>query len=243
VRLILLALTLRLAAPAPAEGPSGYLYKASLVEAAPGRLLELIELYKSLRAGQGEGPDEPPLWMRHSQGDRWDLLLISPIGSYANYYASERVARREKALRSVETVLSKIRDSIAWQEDVFVLGPPLAELTSRAAGAAVFHVEMFQALAGKRADLAREREMENVYLKALGRPQNLVFVRDQGAAWDLFTIGFYRDLKHYAESADISEAAQDAAARAAGFESASRIGPFLRTFISSHHDTLAVAIK
>lgn len=243
MRLILLALTLGVAAPAPAAGPSGFLYKASLVQAAPGRLLELVELYKSLRAGLGESPDEPPLWMRHSQGDRWDLLLIFPIGRYADYYASERVARREKALRSVETVLSKIRDSIAWQEDVFVVGPPLAELKSRAAGAAFFHVEMFQALAGKRAELAREREMENTYLKALGRPQNLVFVRDQGAAWDIFTIGFYRDLKHYAESADISEAAQDAAARAAGFESASRIGPFLRTLISSHHDTLAVAIK
>jgi hypothetical protein len=181
--------------------------------------------------------------MRHSQGDRWDLLLIFPIGSYADYYSSERIARREKALLSVETVLSKIRDAIAWQEDVFVLGPPLAELKSRAAGAAFFHVEMFQALAGKRSELAREREMENIYLKALGRPQNLVFLRDQGGAWDLFTIGFYRDLKHYAESADISEAAQDAAARAAGFESASRIGPFLRTLISSHHDTLAVAIR
>jgi hypothetical protein len=32
-------------------------------------------------------------------------------------------------------------------------------------------------------------------------------------------------------------------ARAAGFESASRIGPFLRTLIGGHHDTLAVAIK
>jgi hypothetical protein len=85
--------------------------------------------------------------------------------------------------------------------------------------------------------------MENAYLKTLGRPQNLIFIRDQGAAWDLFTIGFYRDLKHYAESADISEAAQEAAARAAGFEGATRIGPYLRTLISSHHDTLAVAIK
>jgi hypothetical protein len=102
---------------------------------------------------------------------------------------------------------------------------------------------MFQALPGRRADLFREREMENAYLKAVVRPQNLIFVRDQGAAWDLFTIGFYRDLKHYAESADIPEAAQEAAARSAGFESASRIGPYLRTLISSHHDTLAVAIK
>jgi hypothetical protein len=243
MRWILLALTLGVAAPAPAAGPPGSLYKVSLVQAAPGRLLELIEFYKSLRSGLGETPDEPPLWMRHSQGDRWDLFLIFPIGSYADYYSSERIARREKALRSAEAVLLKIRDSIAWQEDVFAFGPPLGELKNRAAGAAFFHVEMFQALAGRRAELAREREMENIYLKALGRPQNLVFVRDQGAAWDVFTIGFYRDLKHYAESADIPEAAQDAAARAAGFESASRIGPFLRTLISSHHDTLAVAIK
>jgi hypothetical protein len=240
-----LALTLGLAAPPPApvaSGP-GFLYKASLLQAAPGKFLEVIELYKSLRAGPPESPDEPPLWMRHSQGDRWDFLFLFPIGSYSDYYTRERDAKREKALRSVEPVLAKIRDSIAWQEDVFVFGPPLAELRGRAAGAAFFHVEMFQALPGRRADLFREREMENVYLKTLGRPQNLIFVRDQGAAWDLFTIGFFRDLKHYAESADIPEAAQEAAARAAGFESASRIGPYLRTLISSHHDTLAVAVK
>jgi len=241
--LMCLALTLGPAGPAPVPSASGFLYKASLVQAAPGKLLEVVELYKSLRAGPGESPDEPPLWMRHSQGDRWDLLLLFPIGSYADYYAQDRVAKREKALRPVEAVLAKLRDSIAWQEDVFVLGPPLAELRGRVAGSAFFHVEMFQALPGRRADLFREREMENAYLKALGRPQNLIFVRDQGASWDLFTIGFYRDLKHYAESADIPEAAQEAAARAAGFESASRIGPTLRTLISSHHDTLAVAIK
>jgi len=230
-------------APAPISSAPGFLYKASLVQAAPGKLLEVVELYKSLRAGAAESADEPPLWMRHSQGDRWDLLLLYPIGSYADYYASDRVAKREKALRAVEAVAAKLRDSIAWQEDVFVFGPPLAELRARSAGSTFFHVEMFQALAGRRADLFREREMENAYLKALGRPQNLIFVRDQGAGWDLFTIGFYRDLKHYAESADIAEAAQEAAARSAGFEGASRIGPYLRTLISSHHDTLAVAIK
>ena len=228
---------------ASAPAPAGYLYKASLVQAAPGRLLELIELHKSLRAAIVEEGDEAPFWMRHSQGDRWDLLLLFPIGSYSDYYSSQRVARREKAASSSRSILEKIRDSTAWQEDVFVTGPPLAEVRSRFAGAGFFHVEMFHALPGKRSDLSREREMENAYLKALGRPQNLVFVRDQGAAWDLFTIGFYRDLKQYAESADIPEASQEAAARAAGFESARHIGPYLRALISSHHDTLAVAVK
>jgi hypothetical protein len=102
---------------------------------------------------------------------------------------------------------------------------------------------MFDALAGKQSELFKEREMENAYLKALKRPENLIFVRDQGASWDLFTIGASRDLKHFAESAGIAEADQDAAAKAAGFEAVNRIGPYLRTLISSHHDTLAVSVK
>jgi hypothetical protein len=170
-------------------------------------------------------------------------MLLFPIGSYSDYYSSERVARREKAARFARSVLERIRDSTGWQEDVFVSGPPLAEVRSGFAAAGFFHVEMFHALPGKRSDLSREREMENAYLRALNRPQNLIFVRDQGAAWDLFSVGFYRDLKHYAESADIPEASQEAAAKAAGFESARHIGPYLRTLISSHHDTLAVAVK
>ena len=240
---ICIVLALGLAAPPAAQAPADFLYKASLVQAAPGRLLELNELSKSLRAAAPDSGDEAPFWMRHSQGDRWDLLLLYPVGSYADYYSPQRIARREKAARASQSILDKVRDATSWQEDVFVFGPPLTEVRSRFAGAAFFHVEMFHALPGKRSDLAREREMESAYLKALGRPANLLFVRDQGAAWDVFTIGFYRDLKHYAESADIPEASQEAAAKAAGFESARHIGPYLRTLISSHHDTLAVAIK
>jgi len=85
--------------------------------------------------------------------------------------------------------------------------------------------------------------MENAYQKALARPENFIFVRDQGASWDLFTLGFYRNLKHYAESADIPEKDQESAAKSAGFEASNRIGPYLRTLIAEHHDTLAVAVK
>ena len=236
-----LALSLALALSPPAAAPPAYLYRASLVQAAPGRLLELIEAYKALRANAPESGDPAPIWMRHSQGDRWDLLLLYPMGSYAEYYSAARIAKREKSARS-EATTARIRDDIAWQEDVFVYGPPIEELRSRAAGAGFFHVEMFLSLPGRQAELRREREMENAYLKTLGRPQNAIFIRDGGAAWDLFTIGFYRDLKHYAESADIPEAAQEAAAKSAGFDGVRGIGPALRTLISSHHDTLAVAI-
>src|SRR4029077_4864774 len=151
----------------------------------------------------------------------------------------ERTAKRKQAARLEE----KIEENIAWQEDLFAYGPPLADLRKAFAAGAFFHVEMFVALPGKFADLYKEREMENAYSKALKEPENFIFVRDQGAAWDIFTIGVFRDLKHYAESAAALPKNQEAAAKAAGFDAPSQIGPYLRRFIREHHDTLAVAIK
>ncbi|HKR62015.1 MAG TPA: hypothetical protein VJS64_20170 [Pyrinomonadaceae bacterium] len=240
MRFLFLLLIPALFAPSGSAAEPTYLYKAKLVQAAPGKLLEVIELLKSSSSGYKEAGDEQPLLMRHSQGDRWDLLILIPMKSYVDYYSPERAPKRVQALRQSQTSLDEL---VAWQEDVFVYGPPLAELRKAFASSAFFHVEMFDSLAGKQSELFKEREMENAYLKALKRPENFIFVRDQGAAWDLFTIGAYRDLKHYAESASISEAEQDAAAKTAGFEAANRIGPYLRTLISSHHDTLAVSVK
>lgn len=237
-RLLVLASLLLLPVNASAAETT-YLYKATLVQAAPGKLLELLDLYKASLAAYKDADDEPPLWMRHSQGDHWDLLVLVPMKSYSEYYNAERVARRT----SLGAAATRIGQNIAWQEDLFVYGPPVSELRRALVSASFFHVEMFQAIAGKQSELFKEREMENAYLRTLKRPENFIFVRDQGAAWDLFTIGAYRDLKHFAESAGIPESEQEAAAKAAGFEAANRIGPYLRTLISSHHDTLAISIK
>ena len=231
-----LFLMLLLAVTTVTTAQTQHLYKATLVQAAPGRILELIDLYKDAFA---QSKEEAPFWMRHTQGDHWDLLLLWPIGSYDEYYGAERIAKR----KSLQSSRSKIEAAISWQEDVFVYGPPPEQLRAAFSSSTFFHVEMFHALAGKQNDLFKEREMENAYLKALKRPENFIFVRDQGASWDLFTVGAYRDLKHFAESAGIPEADQEAAAKAAGFPEANRIGPYLRTLIASHHDTLAVTVK
>jgi hypothetical protein len=225
--------------PAQAAEP-GYLYKVTLVQAAPGKLLELIDLYKARAAALQAAGDEAPLWMRHSQGDHWDLMILWPIASYTEYYRPERVGKRKQA---EQAQAEKFKEDIAWQEDLFAYGPPLADLRKAFGNGAYFHVEMFVALPGKFADLYKEREMENAYAKAIKEPENFIFVRDQGAAWDIFTIGVFRDLKHYAESADVPAKDQEAAAKAAGFDAPSQIGPYLRRFIREHHDTLAVAVK
>src|SRR5437868_1596400 len=196
-----------------AQNQNGYLYKATLVQAAPGKLLELIELYKPVLKSLSDGAGQQPLWMRHSQGDHWDLLMLFPLTSNGGY---------RTALSDVERKASK-EGLIAWQEDTFVFGPPVGEVKKRFATAGFFHVEMFIALPGKDAELYKEREMENDYSRRLKSPDNLIFTREAGGAWDLFTIGFYKDLKDYAEAADRPENDKNDAAKAAGFDAPSQI--------------------
>jgi hypothetical protein len=224
-----------------------YLYKTTFVRAAPGKLLDLIGLYKNRMSFYDASGDERPFWWRHTQGDQWDLMLLFPMGSYKEYYSKGRLSRREKAAvassLSEDEFQQKLNACSAWREDVFVLGPPLETVKKAFTGTAYYHIEIFISLPGKQEALYKEREMENLYQVGTGRPENLIFVRDQGAAWDLFTLGCYRDLKHWAESADIPPEKRDLAARQAGFSSPEEIGPYMRTLIDMHRDTMGVAVK
>jgi hypothetical protein len=246
LRSTLVVLALVFVAPfhiASAQEPPqpAYLYKTSLVQAAPGKLLDLIDTYKKIFAEETKvAGDTTPLWMRHSQGDRWDLLVLYPMGSYSDYYKPGRVIKRDTVL---DPWRDRLKSDIAWQEDIFVYGPPLEDLRKAFAVAGLFHVEMFESLPGKQAELKKQREMENAFSRIVKAPQNFIFLRDQGSAWDLFTIGCFENLKHYAQAADVPPADADAAAKSAGFESTAQIGPYLRTLIALHRDTLAVAIK
>ena len=235
------------AAGGPQSSEPAYLYKTSFVRAAPGKLLDLIALYKSHMAVDDASGDERPFWWRHTQGDQWDLMLLFPMESYAEYYSKGRVSRRKKAAEasslSQKEFTQKLNASSAWREDIFVLGPPLESVKKAFDGTAYYHIEIFIALPGKQEELFKEREMENIYQVGTGRPENLIFVRDQGAAWDLFTLGCYRDLKHWASSGDTPKEKRDLAARQAGFSDPDEIGPYMRTLIDMHRDTMGVAIK
>lgn len=222
--MIPLLLCLSLVQP-PAEA-----YRALFVRAAPGRLMELVELMRSRR---DSAPKESrPVLLRHSQGDQWDLVLLQPVGSLAKYFATDR------------TLPDPLWDRlVAWQEELFASGPPAGELRVAADRAGFFHLEIFVALAGERDSLKAERTMENTFLKSIGRPVNFVFTRTAGASWDLFTVGFYRDLQHYAEPSGRTPEQEQAAARAAGFVSREAIGSYLRRFINGHHDTIGSVVR
>src|SRR5260370_9027713 len=100
------------------------------------------------------------MWMRHSQGDHWDLMILFPLGSYPDYYQPQRAARRKQAEQAANLV-ARFQEDIAWQEDLFAYGPPLPDLRKAFAAGAFSHVEMFVALPGKFPHLCRDRTIEN----------------------------------------------------------------------------------
>ncbi|HDT13997.1 MAG TPA: hypothetical protein ENO03_06535 [Candidatus Aminicenantes bacterium] len=235
------------AAEAPESTKPVYLYKTSFVRAAPGKLLELIALYKDRMAVIEAGGDARPFWWRHTQGDQWDLMLLTPMGGYTEYYAEDRVAKRDQAAAAAGLSWAdfgrRLDACSAWKEDVFVYGPPLEFVKKRFEGTGYYHIEIMVSLPGKQAELSKEREMENLYGAAGGRPYNMIFVRDQGAAWDIYTLGCYRDLQHWAAPSPLTREERDAAAKKAGFAGADAIGPYMRTLIDFHRDTMGVAIR
>lgn len=222
------------------------LYKFVTIQAAPGRLPDLLAAYRDRAPVMAANGDEPPIVVRHSQGDRWDLLVIYPIGSFTEFYSRERMARREAAGAasgvSNAAFQARLYQFIAWHEDVFVWGPPLAELRAYVAGATVAHLEMMQAMAGQHEALARQRYMESDFNARRGRPRMLVFTHQEGAAWDVITLDAWRDWRQYGEAQMVAAEVSEAAAKAAGFASADAVGTAMRSLINTHHDTLGTFI-
>ena len=241
-----LTVAAEVSAPPPSTKPV-YLYKTTFIRAAQGKLMDLIALYKERLAVIEKSGDARPFWWRHTQGDHWDLMLLMPMGSYAEYYAKGRVAKRTKAAEGAglpdEAFTRKLDACSSWKEDVFVLGPPLEFVQKAFEETAYYHIEIMVSLPGKQAELFKEREMENLYGVAGGRPYNMIFVRESGASWDIYTLGCYRDLQHWAAPSPLTREEREAAARKAGFSGADAIGPYMRTLIDFHRDTMGVAIK
>ena len=210
------------------------LYKVSLYRAAPGQLLTLIDEAKSkVNTYEDIGGDKPFI-VRHSQGDQWDLMVYEHIGSYQEYFDSN------KRLNEVFSPPygDKFYDLVSHHENIFTYGPSYNDVKTLFEENGFFHVEMFVALPGEQSELIKQRNMENIYLQEIGRGQNLIFTTTLGANWDCFTLGGYKDIKHFAESADIPLEREEKAAIKAGFKGVNDISPYLRSLIDKHNDTL-----
>lgn len=221
-----------------------FVYHTITMRAAPGKLLELIELIRDdIRKFNKYGINKPVL-MRHSQGDHWDLMMIIPVGETLDgYFTKDAIKARSQSNTISQPYASDFYDFISHMEEVYALGPKFDDFQQGFQRFDYYHVEMFVALAGKRRELIEQREMENEYLRRLDRRENFIFTKVTGSEVDIFTIGLYRDLQHFAESSNVSPEDEEKAAKKAGFEGASFIGSYLRELILEHHDTLAGAVR
>ncbi|MCK7523993.1 MAG: hypothetical protein MZV64_43390 [Ignavibacteriales bacterium] len=140
--------------PARVRDTGDYLYRFVIVQAAPGKLLDLIELYRSRMPVVAAGGDELPLIVRHSQGDHWDLCIIYPSGSFTEYYSKERVAKRQAAgdasgVPNAEFA-RRFYSMVSWHEDLVRGRARRSRCSASTSGAwACAHFEMLLALAGQ----------------------------------------------------------------------------------------------
>lgn len=208
-------------------------YKITFYRASPGKLLELIDVLKTKAKSYESPTSRQPTIIRHSQGDQWDLMIIEYIENRLTYYTSP----------NVDGVFTpnygdSFYDIVSYHESFIAQGPAIDNAEEVLSQSDYFHFEIFVALAGKQQELLKQRQMENVYLNDIGRKPNLIFTMNGAPRWDCFTLGGYRDIKHFAESADIPFEKEEAAAIKAGFKGVNDISPYLRSLIETHNDTL-----
>jgi len=204
----------------PALAKDDSYFQISLLRAHPGNLPALIEDVKL----EKKRVQNEMIIMRHSQGDHWDLMLVTPA------------TRHLKAPHSY-------KDKADFQHDFLVIGNSWTQIKQLSKNAGLFHIEMFQAASGQYDALLKQRYMENDYLVATQRKANEVFETVFGSDVDLLTIGFYQNMQEFAAEPDLAQSVFEKAAKDAGFKSRSDIGFYLRRFLVGHQDTLATQVQ
>ncbi|MCK0068646.1 hypothetical protein [Kordiimonas laminariae] len=207
-------------------------YWVTQLRAAPGKFPALLELIKKTDWQAIDG--STPLMMRHSQGNHWDVMLLGKHLENCATACIEATATFEKQVRDlVDSEVSFLATSEASWDD----------LQKEASGKGLYHIEMFNAAAGKHEALLRQRKIENKYLGLTGQVENAIFQVTFGTDVDIFTIGFHDSLSSFAAGGPESAEAGEKAAVDAGFKNRADISFHLRELIVNHHDTLAGPVK
>jgi len=227
-----------------AELEGDFLYKVTTVRAAAGAFEDLLAWEDRMKASgyYHEAGLERPLLMRHSQGDQWDLLVITPMESWSAYHAPEATEKRRKAAAEHTELIAEGQAMFAFYEDHFAFGPSWSAIAVAYADNDFYHIEMFMAAPGKATALLDQRRMENAYLSATGQVPNMIFRRAAGSDVDVFTIGFHPSFEAFAAPAGVTDEEKDRAAKDAGFKGLADLSFYLRSLISAHRDTLAVKV-
>ncbi|MCH8203226.1 MAG: hypothetical protein IH996_08980 [Proteobacteria bacterium] len=109
---------------ASAEDEAGE-YVISLYQAAPGKQLELLKWLAEQDAIGAEAGLPPVQIYAHMNGDSWDYLAISPVGTDEQDAAFEEAAKKRGGKVGFAAGL-KFRSMIHTHTDTFAWGPTTA---------------------------------------------------------------------------------------------------------------------
>lgn len=202
-------------------------YLVTQLRAAPGNLPKLLDLID--KTDWANMPGGRPIVMRHSQGNHWDIMLLVKNDN-CNTKACATFAASIDELADFKLQFTAHSET-DWKA-----------VSALDANSGLYHIEMFQAGAGKHNALMRQRVIENDYIERIGGRANTIFTVGLGSDFDIFTIGFYESLEAYAKPDPATVEEKEAAAKAAGFKDRADVSFLLRELIVGHQDTLAVKV-
>jgi len=206
---ILLLAAVVLSKPVLATPPDVDVVRVSLLRAAPGHLEPLLKEISEQKVDQ--------LVLRHSQGDHWDVMVV---GRYGDKWQEKHSAKLAPYSWWLQTPVDyDLTFSAICNASYLSLFLPKESMDSPDTPAYaehrlafteetnLFHIEMFMAAGGKLHALRKQREMENDYLTKTERRANTICWVDSGSDIDVFTIGFYRNMAHFAEEPNLPDEA------------------------------------
>ena len=211
--------------PAQPPAPAFELYHIHISKAAPGKLPQLIEAYKSAPAPAADEPQVTPIILRHRDGDEWDLVTITPLGKQVTLSATAP----PQATLDYYQRLAPLSD---WHNDTFVLGPSWAVVQKAlvvAKGEPVYVVTDYRALPGHRPQL--RAVLDRNAQDTPGR--NVLFAHVEGAAWN------FLDITRYDSWADVGAPPPQPPA---GTQPQDQ-GLAMREHAAVHHDTIATYVS
>ena len=225
VAAVLLTATTAVAQPsAQPQAPALELYHIHISKAAPGKLPQLIDAYKSAPAPEAGKPQVTPIILRHRDGDEWDLITITPLGKQTTLTANAP----PQAVMDYYQRVGLLSD---WHNDTFVVGPGWAVVQKAlvvAKGEPVYVVTDYRALPGHRPQL--RAVLDRNAQDTPGR--SVLFAHVEGASWNFLAI------TRYDSWAEMGAPPPQPAAGAPQDQ-----GLAIRDHLAVHHDTIATYVS
>jgi hypothetical protein len=214
----------------PQAGAAQELYHVHFVKAAPGKLPELIDAYMSAPADPKTA--QPPVVLRHIEGDDWQLMVITPLGAEETLQAAAPPAEMQQ-------FLTRTRPLRAQHTDTFAIGPPWAEarkvLLGEGDGQAAIGISPVYVVTVVRALPGHRDQLEGVLRKEVADApgSTLTLQHMEGASWEFVTIS------RYASWAAFGDTLQKERGQALLSPTSAGLGEHM----AEHHDTMAERVS